>query len=1360
MAGSAVVGLLKVLLTADTAEFDSAMRRVSSSAGAWSKDLASMGRQATQLGSALTKTLTLPILGLGIGAAKAAMDFESAFAGVRKTVDATDVEFAQMAQAFRDLAKEIPVSVNELANLGAAAGALGVPKAEIVDFARVMALLGVTTNLTSDQAADSIARIQNIFGAAGQDTDRLASTIVALGNAGASTEVEITEMAQRIAGAGHTVGLTQAQVVGFASALASVGINAEAGGSAISRIFLKMNDAVSKGGAGLAEFARVAGMSAAEFKTAFEHDAAGATVAFINGLGRLKASGENINGTITDLIGKNIILKDTLFRLSGAGSLLTDQLKLADQAWKDNTALTIEANERFKTTESQLALLWNRIKDVAITIGNALLPMIQQLVKWANDLLPIVDQLAKSFANLPTALQFGAVGFLGLVAAAGPVLYVFGQLLIAGGAIVGAFGKAGLATRAIALLMDSALFSGGALTTALGVLAGAVAVAATAFAAWKLGRWIGDASGLTDGIGKLSAKLGEFVGLLPKGSAAQYDAMRAAEKAAEASHGQAKALDAAGASAAAAVPPLAKVGETNQKSGELTKAAKAELDRFNASLKALGGADALAGAREVVKQLAALDGPLHVLPGKLAEMAARLREGAEAAAMKGWTQLANDYTKLADTLSPLIQFQQRYGVTLRDVAYDSGLAASETADLWEQFFRLTGAVQTVTPKLKELQSSLNLKFDVFGGLWATFGQDLTANMPSTKTWEAAWTGMKDGLGKVLAGVPGTIARAFEGGGNILGAVVSIGSQLGAVIGKGIGESIKMLGKFGGPIGEAIGSLAGPIIEMFAKMFDHVGKDVARIASSYGVQVGDAFRAAVKDSMKTLGLTEQAATLFNIDKLFPKIDAGNLNQALRAVHDLFSMIETGQLSAKQATEALEKVFPQLAAAATDANGRVSDSFKELIALAHRFGLESKAIQEWEQGQATNALSGFSAVVAGAKPAIDSWHQYGEAVRLARENLKGLSDPADMEAAAEAMKRLRGALVDQSAAAAGARQELSDLGVQALATFNAAIASGMTYAQALGQIGPALTTLQQAYKDLGLDVDNAALSALFMQNTILTSNPQLIAGVNGLSQEMIALSNMGLLNAETFGAMQRTGEQMYSRLQAATAAAGGTTRDALLPMQDYLHRAAEQAELLGIPLDDNTQLLIDQSKELGIWKDTGKSANQLMLDMMTELVKVMKELAAKIGGVGSAIADIPDRTVNIGWHVDPFPDLSGYGMGMSGVTVPVPVQGPFAAGTKGVTGHWFQDFGTGTLAQLDNIEAVVRPDQSMDFALDVIGRANLGAPAPSPATVNVYVGVDPQSGRIRVLGDSERAQVQQWLNSGQVQVPQRAITSRVR
>lgn len=392
-----------------------------------------MGRTATAAGGAMTAGLTVPLAAAATLSVKAASDFESSFAGIRKTVDGVVAsgggltEFGQeLQQQMRDLAKTIPISVNELNKIGEAAGQLGIKKDSIVQFTETMALLGETTNLTSDQAATATANIQNIFGAAGKDVDRFGATLVALGNAGASTEADIIEMAKRIAGTGHLVGLTQAQVLSFASALSSVGINAEAGGSAISRVFLKMNNAVADGGKSLNEFARIAGMDAAAFKKAFQTDAAGATVAFISGLQRLKGEGENVNATIEGVIGRSIIIKDTLLRASGAGDMLTSTLQLGNQAWQENSALIKEAEQRHATFKSQLQLLWNVVNDVAITLGAVLIPILLNVLQGLRPVIAVVAQLAEWFSKLPVPVQTVVVVIAALVAAVGPLLLAFG----------------------------------------------------------------------------------------------------------------------------------------------------------------------------------------------------------------------------------------------------------------------------------------------------------------------------------------------------------------------------------------------------------------------------------------------------------------------------------------------------------------------------------------------------------------------------------------------------------------------------------------------------------------------------------------------------------------------------------------------------------------------------------------------------------------------------------------------------------------------------------------------------------------------------------------------------------------------
>ncbi|CAB4190603.1 Phage tail tape measure protein [uncultured Caudovirales phage] len=202
---------------------------------------------------------------------------------------------------------------------------------------------------------------------------------------------------------------------------------------------------------------------------------------------------------------------------------------------------------------------------------------------------------------------------------------------------------------------------------------------------------------------------------------------------------------------------------------------------------------------------------------------------------------------------------------------------------------------------------------------------------------------------------------------------------------------------------------------------------------------------------------------------------------------------------------------------------------------------------------------------------------------------------------------------SSGAAMTANELNNLGVVALASFNAALASGMSFSEAMAKAGPALSQLNSAFDALGISTDNEALKVLMLQSTIMEKNPSLIAAVGALGESFTALSALGELNTTTFNAMSATGLSMFSQLQAAAFAAGGGQRDALIPMQGYLHDAEKAAKDLGIPLDANTQMLIDQSKELGIWKDKGKTSTDIMVDAMNTLVKSVSDLIAQLRGI---------------------------------------------------------------------------------------------------------------------------------------------------
>lgn len=349
--------------------------------------------------------------------AQASMDFESAMTGVAKTTDLTDDELSAMSDAIKEMSTEIPATTEELAAIAESAGQLGIHKESLLDFTEIMAMLGTSTNMTADEAATSLSRLANITGMSQEDFDRLGATIVDLGNNLATTEKEIVDMSMRIAGAGAQVGMTEAEIMSFSGALSSVGIEAEAGGSAFSTLISNMSLAVQQGGDGLEQFADVAGMSASEFAAAFEEDAAGAIIQFIQGLGNMESEGRSAIAVLDDMGLSDIRMRDALLRAAGASDVFTNALQIGSNAWDENTALVNEATKRYATTQSQLTMMQNAYKNLKVAIGDAYTPALQKAYSVGTQVLNAVSQFIKQNPALVNAIT-AFVGVLGLVVAA------------------------------------------------------------------------------------------------------------------------------------------------------------------------------------------------------------------------------------------------------------------------------------------------------------------------------------------------------------------------------------------------------------------------------------------------------------------------------------------------------------------------------------------------------------------------------------------------------------------------------------------------------------------------------------------------------------------------------------------------------------------------------------------------------------------------------------------------------------------------------------------------------------------------------------------------------------------------------
>lgn len=336
------------------------------------------------------------------GTFDAAVSFESAFAGVRKTVDATEAEFSQLSSQFRNLAKDIPLPVEGLTRIGELAGQLGIKKDDIISFTETIAAIGVTTNLTEEQAATSFARIANIFQTPIEETGNLASAVVELGNNFATTESEIVDFATNVATAGKIAGLSTADVAAISTAFTSIGIEAEAGSTAVSKSLQAITDAVAKGGKDLQDFSDVAGMSAKEFADLWKSDPVKAFDAFIKGLG---ASGQKGSAILEDLVAGDVRLKKALLGMAQAGDLLTRAIDTSNKAFEGNTALMTEAEKRYATTESRLQAIANRWNDLKISIGNFLTRVALPVFEFFIGLAEAIGGAANRFSFLANALK-------------------------------------------------------------------------------------------------------------------------------------------------------------------------------------------------------------------------------------------------------------------------------------------------------------------------------------------------------------------------------------------------------------------------------------------------------------------------------------------------------------------------------------------------------------------------------------------------------------------------------------------------------------------------------------------------------------------------------------------------------------------------------------------------------------------------------------------------------------------------------------------------------------------------------------------------------------------------------------------
>lgn len=383
----------------------------------YGEKLKAAGKAVSDVGKKLMP-MTVALTGIGGASVKVATDFQAAMSKVKAISGATDKDFEKLSKAARDMGKATQFSATEAA-----------------DALQYLALAGYTTQ----KSIDTLPTVLNLAAAGGIDlasaSDMVTDAMSALGDTAGTAEEFVDKMAKTsqksntsVAQLGEailTVGGTAKNLAGGTTELntalgilADNGIKGAEGGTALRNIILSLTAPIDKAADTMEEL----------------------------GLKVFDARGEMrpLNEIFKDLDaqlskmsqGKQIKVLNSIFNkvdLKSANALLANSGDRFKELSADIDAAQGSAQQMADTMTDNLngsiTKLQSALSEAGITIGNALIPVINKLVGF-------VQSLTDKFNALSPTAQTTIVVIGGIVAAIAPLLIVVGKVMSAIGTLM------------------------------------------------------------------------------------------------------------------------------------------------------------------------------------------------------------------------------------------------------------------------------------------------------------------------------------------------------------------------------------------------------------------------------------------------------------------------------------------------------------------------------------------------------------------------------------------------------------------------------------------------------------------------------------------------------------------------------------------------------------------------------------------------------------------------------------------------------------------------------------------------------------------------------------------------------------
>ncbi len=339
---------------------------------------------------------------------KLAADVETGFLAVQKTTNLEGEALDSLKRALERMSVTLAgVSLREIQNIATVAGQLGIRgEADILKFTEAIIKLSVTSDLSSEKAAVSIARILNVFKLTADQAGVVATVFTRLAAETTAMESEVAELTRRLSGAAATLGLTAFETAALGAALKDAGVFAEVGGTAFTQIMLGMIKKTK-------EFAAASQVSFEDFSEMIREEPIEALKAFVLQLGSLdKFSRIKVLDTLSI---DGIRAAGTILQLSQSMGKFETALALANDEVEKQTALNREFGIFSQSTTNQLKRLGNALSLTSRKITDALLPEIKKLALFIQlRILPALGQWLDRNRNLIVDLLKGTAVVLGM----------------------------------------------------------------------------------------------------------------------------------------------------------------------------------------------------------------------------------------------------------------------------------------------------------------------------------------------------------------------------------------------------------------------------------------------------------------------------------------------------------------------------------------------------------------------------------------------------------------------------------------------------------------------------------------------------------------------------------------------------------------------------------------------------------------------------------------------------------------------------------------------------------------------------------------------------------------------------------